>query len=408
MSRTAEIERKTKETEVRLQPRPGRRRGEDLDRRRLPRPHARAARPPRPARPRAGGEGRPRDRARTTPPRTSGSASARRSTRRSATAPASAATAPRWCRWTRRWPSARSTSPGRPFCAFDADLPDVTIAGFDSELTEEFFRAVANNAKMTLHIWVRSGSNAHHMIEAAFKAFARALREAVSIDPDETRRSLHQGHPDGVQPNDPDRDPRLRDGQPPLGREGAGAGRRRGRDHLRPRARRGGRRRDPARASAPSRGRWSGCARSASTSWSPGGWRPESRSSASASGCSCCSTRSVENEGSTGLGLLGGMVGPAGGERLQGPAHRLVAGALGARVRAHRGAGRGAALLLRPLVRARGPASDDDVLGTAAYGERFACAVERPPLYGVQFHPEKSSSAGLAAARELRRGICSA
>jgi imidazoleglycerol-phosphate dehydratase len=75
---------------------------------------------------------------------------------------------------------------GRPFCAFDAKLPDVTIAGFDSELTEEFFRAVSNNSKMTLHVWVRSGTNAHHIIEAAFKAFARALREAVSIDPDET------------------------------------------------------------------------------------------------------------------------------------------------------------------------------------------------------------------------------
>lgn len=75
---------------------------------------------------------------------------------------------------------------GRPFTAFDADLPDVTIAGFEAELTEEFFRAVATNAKLTLHIWVRSGANAHHMIEAAFKAFARALRVAVSIDPDET------------------------------------------------------------------------------------------------------------------------------------------------------------------------------------------------------------------------------
>ena len=75
---------------------------------------------------------------------------------------------------------------GRPFCAFDADLPDVTIAGFDSELTEEFFRAVSNNSKMTVHIWVCSGSNAHHMIEASFKAFARALRVAVSIDPDES------------------------------------------------------------------------------------------------------------------------------------------------------------------------------------------------------------------------------
>src|ERR671918_2305798 len=75
---------------------------------------------------------------------------------------------------------------GRPYCAFDADLPDVTIAGFDSELAEEFFRAVANNSKMTVHIWVRSGSNAHHMIEASFKAFARALHDAVSIDPNES------------------------------------------------------------------------------------------------------------------------------------------------------------------------------------------------------------------------------
>ena len=74
---------------------------------------------------------------------------------------------------------------GRPYCAFDADLPEVSIAGFDAELAEEFFRAVSNNSKITLHIWVRSGSNAHHMIEASFKAFARALREAVSIDPDE-------------------------------------------------------------------------------------------------------------------------------------------------------------------------------------------------------------------------------
>src|SRR6478752_4357800 len=75
---------------------------------------------------------------------------------------------------------------GRPYCDFAADLPVVSIAGFDSELAEEFFRAVANSAKLTLHIQVRSGTNAHHMIEASFKAFARALRVAVSIDPEET------------------------------------------------------------------------------------------------------------------------------------------------------------------------------------------------------------------------------
>jgi imidazoleglycerol-phosphate dehydratase len=74
---------------------------------------------------------------------------------------------------------------GRPLCVFAAELPATSIAGFDTDLAEEFFRAVANNAKLTLHLQVRSGTNAHHMVEAAFKAFARALREAASIDPDE-------------------------------------------------------------------------------------------------------------------------------------------------------------------------------------------------------------------------------
>ncbi len=74
---------------------------------------------------------------------------------------------------------------GRPFTLFEAELPPGSTGGFDHELTEEFFRALANAAKLTLHLQVEAGTNAHHMIEAAFKAFARALREAVSIDPTE-------------------------------------------------------------------------------------------------------------------------------------------------------------------------------------------------------------------------------
>jgi imidazoleglycerol-phosphate dehydratase len=74
---------------------------------------------------------------------------------------------------------------GRPFTVFDADLPPGSTGGFDHELTEEFFRALANAAKLTLHVRVEAGSNAHHMIEAAFKAFARALRAAAAIDPTE-------------------------------------------------------------------------------------------------------------------------------------------------------------------------------------------------------------------------------
>jgi imidazoleglycerol-phosphate dehydratase len=75
---------------------------------------------------------------------------------------------------------------GRPLCVFRADLPVTSIAGFDTELAEEFFRAVSNSAKLTLHLSVPYGANAHHMIEACFKAFARALRVAVSIDPEES------------------------------------------------------------------------------------------------------------------------------------------------------------------------------------------------------------------------------
>jgi imidazoleglycerol-phosphate dehydratase len=74
---------------------------------------------------------------------------------------------------------------GRPLLVFRGEIPNTSIANFETELTEEFFRAVANGAKMTIHVEVRYGTNVHHLIEACFKAFARALRVAISIDPDE-------------------------------------------------------------------------------------------------------------------------------------------------------------------------------------------------------------------------------
>jgi imidazole glycerol-phosphate synthase subunit HisH len=103
---------------------------------------------------------------------------------------------------------------------------------------------------------------------------------------------------------------------------------------------------------------------------------------------------SVENEGGSGLSLLGGIVVPleANGYKVpnigwspvqwEHPSHLTE------------GLGDETPFYFVHSFAPR-PASHDDVLGTAAYGERFACAVERPPLYGVQFHPEKSSSAGL-------------
>jgi imidazoleglycerol-phosphate dehydratase len=77
---------------------------------------------------------------------------------------------------------------GRPFAAISGfeRLPAGDIAGFEHELAEEFFRAIASAARLTLHLELQAGTNAHHMIEACFKAFARALRTAVIVDPSET------------------------------------------------------------------------------------------------------------------------------------------------------------------------------------------------------------------------------
>lgn len=66
---------------------------------------------------------------------------------------------------------------------FDVTLPAAKVGDFDAELALEFFRAVADNAVMTLHIWQQYGQNTHHILEAAFKAFGRALDAATMYDP---------------------------------------------------------------------------------------------------------------------------------------------------------------------------------------------------------------------------------
>ncbi|MCY6482882.1 imidazoleglycerol-phosphate dehydratase HisB [Clostridium aestuarii] len=70
----------------------------------------------------------------------------------------------------------------RPFLVFDANFTTPKLGDYDTEMTEEFFRALAFNAGITLHIKILHGTNNHHMIEAIFKAFARALNEATTID----------------------------------------------------------------------------------------------------------------------------------------------------------------------------------------------------------------------------------
>lgn len=72
---------------------------------------------------------------------------------------------------------------GRPFIAWSATFARDKLGTFDTELFEEFFRAFAMNGLLTLHVSQRAGTNAHHVAEACFKAVARALRMAVTLDP---------------------------------------------------------------------------------------------------------------------------------------------------------------------------------------------------------------------------------
>ncbi|MFL5906754.1 MAG: imidazole glycerol phosphate synthase subunit HisH [Solirubrobacterales bacterium] len=113
---------------------------------------------------------------------------------------------------------------------------------------------------------------------------------------------------------------------------------------------------------------------------------------------------SAENEGASGLSLMDGMVGPleANGYKVPHIGWSPVRWAHPSSLTEELGEETPFYFVHSFAPR---PASEDDVLGTAAYGERFACAVERPPLYGVQFHPEKSSSAGLRLLANFV-GIC--
>lgn len=72
---------------------------------------------------------------------------------------------------------------GRPHLSYSLSIPAQKIGSYDTELVKEFFVAVANNAGLTLHIRQLDGVNSHHIVEACFKAFARALRMATEIDP---------------------------------------------------------------------------------------------------------------------------------------------------------------------------------------------------------------------------------
>lgn len=72
---------------------------------------------------------------------------------------------------------------GRPLLAYDVPVPAEVIGNYDPDLTEEFFTALTRSMAMTLHIKLLAGKNSHHIVEAVFKAVARALHDAVSDDP---------------------------------------------------------------------------------------------------------------------------------------------------------------------------------------------------------------------------------
>lgn len=71
---------------------------------------------------------------------------------------------------------------GRAYLSFDAQMPAPKVGDFDTELVEEFLRALANHADMTMHVRLLQGKNTHHIIEAIFKGLGRAIKDAVAID----------------------------------------------------------------------------------------------------------------------------------------------------------------------------------------------------------------------------------
>ena len=72
---------------------------------------------------------------------------------------------------------------GRPYLVYGLEIPTQRVGNYDTQLVREFFQAVVNHAQITLHIRQLAGINSHHIIEATFKAFARALRMATELDP---------------------------------------------------------------------------------------------------------------------------------------------------------------------------------------------------------------------------------
>ncbi len=312
-----------------------------------------------------------------------------------ATAPGSTATARRSCRWTRPAHSARSTSPDAPTCDCSRTCRPASPAASTTSCSRSSSARSPTTPSCTLHIEVQAAGNAHHMIEAAFKAFARALRAAVAIDPTEPGVPSHEGGVVGGARRD----------LHVIGLVDYGMGNRRSvekaLEHVGAlRARQLG----PRRARAgPGTGR-AGCRRLPQGDGAPARARPRRlpdrarrrrRAAPRHLPRHAPVLRSLDRAGRIRRAGCRPRRGPrARGRRAEDAADRLERGPLGAQRAGARGARRGRGLLPRAQLR-RGARRRRDVLGSAEYGERFASVVSHGSFLGVQFHPEKSSHDGL-------------
>ena len=256
--------------------------GPGRDRRAVLRPHAGPARQARAARPHRAGRRRHRTSTRTTPSRTPRSRSAPRCGRRWATRPASSGSATRSCRWMRPSSGPPSTCrAARTWCTTEPAGMSPMIGSYDTTLTRHIWESLAFSAGICLHVHVLYGRNPHHIVEAQFKAVARALRAAAAHDPraaepSPPRRACFRmpalrSAPEvssltvGLAVPAEVRRPRLRVGEPPIRRAGPGPRGRRGVGDRRPGRRARLRRPAWCPASARSRPAWPGSAGSAAT-----------------------------------------------------------------------------------------------------------------------------------------------
>ena len=102
------------------------------------------------------------------------------------------------CRWTRRWRRRSSTSPGgRTWSGASTGIAGKWVGGFDAELAHEFFQAFTNRCQCNLHLRLHYGQNAHHILEALWKAFARATADAArDRSARRRRRAVDEGDAD--------------------------------------------------------------------------------------------------------------------------------------------------------------------------------------------------------------------